>query len=105
MKRLLLIAVATLLLLNAVALVAAASGEENRRVDTSNVVEADQGESRHETGGDKREGAAEVEKEAHHPVWMFTGWQTVFTILAVLYYAIAVKILPLIMAKEEGGHH
>ena len=104
MKRLLLIAAATLLLLNAVALVATASEEGNRRVDTGNVVKADQGEGEHEAGGEEK-AAAEGEKEAHQPAWMFTGWQTVFTILAVLYYAIAVKILPLIMAKEEEGHH
>lgn len=55
-----------------------------------------------------REGEAEEQghegEEEHVPVWMIPGWQTIFALLAVGYYAFMVTYLPKIMAKEEGHH-
>lgn len=48
-------------------------------------------------------GGGEGAEEAHHPAWMIPGWQSIFTLFAVAYFALAVTILPRIMAKEE--HH
>jgi len=79
---------------------------EPRRIDTSNILkptdieaigsEKDKGEQ--EEHGEEEEHGGE---EEHHPAWMFPGWQTVFAILAVGYFVLAVTYLPKIMAKEE----
>ena len=92
---------------------------EPRKIDTGNVtkfseVEAPAGETgakgKEKLGKEKalREGEAEetgkAGAEEHVPVWMFPGWQTVFALLAVGYYAFMLTYLPKIMAKEEGHH-
>jgi hypothetical protein len=52
---------------------------------------------------DKTEGG---EEEAEPP-YKFPGWQAVFAFIATIYYALALKILPLFIEKktESGGHH
>ncbi len=53
------------------------------------------------------EHAEEVEGEhaeegGHHaPAWMVPGWQTIFTVLGVVYFGLGVTLLPFIMAKED----
>lgn len=118
------------LALNMLAVTALASSEgaeAPRRIDTSDVnssadiralgegaaeegheAQAEAPEEGHgevKAEGEAGHGAVEGEatEEAHHPAWMIPGWQTIFTILAVAYFALAVAVLPRVMAKEE--HH
>ncbi len=70
---------------------AADHGEED---DHGGAVTEEHGE---EAGGGEHGG------EAHHPAWMIPGWQSIFSALAVVYFGLALKFLPKIMAKEE--HH
>ena len=52
-------------------------------------------------GDESGEEHEEEEEEVHHPAWMIPGWQSIFTVLAVGYFALGVTFLPKIMAKEE----
>lgn len=55
-----------------------------------------------EEGGHEEEAAGEEGEEGgHHVAWMVPGWQSVFTVLAVVYFGLGVTLLPFIMAKEE----
>jgi hypothetical protein len=104
--------------------VEASEGEALRRIDTSNVNkvtdvraigeheaaehEAEVGEesapetevASHEAVGGEQSGESEHEEE-HHPSWQITGWQSIFTVLAAIYFGLGVTLLPHIMAKEE----
>ena len=62
---------------------------------------AEEGKDAEEGAGEHGEEGEEGEEEVHHPAWMIPGWQSIFTILAVVYFALGVTILPRIMAKEE----
>lgn len=57
------------------------------------------GEAEHGEGGEGEHGA-----EAW---WRFTGWESVFTILAGLYFGLAIQILPRFLAEPstEKEHH
>lgn len=70
---------------------AADHGEED---DHGGAVTEEHGE---EAGGGEHGG------EVHHPAWMIPGWQSIFSALAVVYFGLALKFLPKIMAREE--HH
>lgn len=53
-------------------------------------------------GGHEEEASGEEGEEGgHHVAWMVPGWQSVFTVLAVVYFGLGVTLLPFIMAKEE----
>jgi hypothetical protein len=41
------------------------------------------------------------------PWWKFTGWESAFTVLAGLYFAAALQVLPRILAErsDEEEHH
>ncbi len=53
-------------------------------------------------GGNEEEASGEEGEEGGHQVaWMVPGWQSVFTVLAVVYFGLGVTLLPFIMAKEE----
>lgn len=56
-----------------------------------------------EAKGEEGEGAGH---EGSLPL-NFPGWQIPFAIVATIYYALALKILPLIIEKKSGsgGHH
>lgn len=58
-------------------------------------------ESEAAAGEHGEEAASGEEKEVHHPAWMIPGWQSIFTVLAVVYFALGVTLLPHVMAKEE----
>lgn len=52
--------------------------------------------------------ASEKEEGKHEKesAWRFTGWQTVFSFLAIGYYIIvSLSLLPKIAAKELEEHH
>ena len=50
----------------------------------------------------EEDGGGEHGGEVHHPAWMIPGWQSIFAAIAVVYFGLALKFLPKIMAKEEG---
>ncbi len=52
-------------------------------------------------GNDEEVSDEEGEEGGHHVAWMVPGWQSVFTVLAVVYFGLGVTLLPFIMAKEE----
>ena len=106
---------------------ASGGGEELRRIDTSNVnkptdintIGETGGEAGHGTdsteegsheeeseeaedghGGEEKAGENEGE-EVHHAAWMIPGWQSIFSVLAVVYFGLMVTFLPRLMAKEE----
>jgi len=54
-----------------------------------------------ESHGAESESDGEHAEEGHHPAWMIPGWQSIFTLLAVGYFALGVTFLPKIIAKEE----
>ncbi|MDP1808082.1 MAG: hypothetical protein Q8L35_00910 [Actinomycetota bacterium] len=80
---------------------------EIRKIDTRNVTKF---EEPAEVGGQAGAKVGEADlpgkagAEELKPAWMFPGWQTLFAALAVGYYALMLKFLPKIMAKEEGRH-
>ena len=55
--------------------------------------------------------ASEAEKKDHgentHQTeeswWRFTGWQTIFSALAVVFYALVINILPRFISDEKKG--
>jgi len=104
MKRLLFLLMIILIINILSSMALASESGDSRRIDTSNVLEASVAEDHEEPGMAEAEGE-EAHEEEHHPVWMFTGWQTVFTIIAVGYFAMTIMLLPRIMAKDEEGHH
>lgn len=70
-------------------------------------LEAREGKTAEEGTG---HGEAKGEEGAGHEGGLpinFPGWQIPFAIVATIYYALALKILPLIIEKksESGGHH
>lgn len=50
---------------------------------------------------EEAEGEAAEEGGHHAPAWMVPGWQTIFTVLGVVYFGLGVTLLPFIMAKED----
>ncbi len=72
-------------------------GKENEAQDKEAESNGDETES-HSAGSASD---TEHEGEVHHPAWMIPGWQSIFTVLAVGYFALGVTFLPKIMAKEE----
>lgn len=123
-----LMAVSLLVLSAATVAAASVEGEELRRIDTSNVndahevkgvgvqeeeadyLEAEAAGYGEESGGVEEAAAGENGEEAigeegegggHAPAWMVPGWQSIFTVLAVVYFGLGVTLLPFIMAKEE----
>lgn len=47
---------------------------------------------------------AEGEEKEEEPSWKIPGWQSIFTALAVAFYALMLTVLPKIMAKEVEHH-
>lgn len=119
------IIVAVMLAFFVVTTTAAWAVPEPRKIDTKNVTKFEEPAEAGAEGGHEgkieegkpdslsekkaiEEGEFEEEghegEEEHVPVWMFPGWQTVFALLGVGYYAFMLTYLPKIMAKEEGHH-
>ena len=114
--RLIMVVLVMVVALAALATVALASegGEEApRRIKTGSVVEFGEARPLGGTGADgheekvegpEKQGEKEAEAEGHEPAWMIPGWQSIFAALAVAYYALAVFVLPKIMARSEEHH-
>lgn len=73
-------------------------------------LEAREGKTAEEGSGHGEAKGKEGEEGAGHEGGLpinFPGWQIPFAIVATIYYALALKILPLIIEKksESGGHH
>ena len=118
-----LLAVSLLILSAATVAAASIEGEELRRIDTGDVndthdvkavgaheEEAEAADYGEESGGVEEAAAGEHGEEAigeegegggHAPAWMIPGWQSIFAVLAVVYFGLGVTLLPFIMAKEE----
>lgn len=52
----------------------------------------------------EKEEKGEVEEKEEEPSWKIPGWQSIFTALAVVFYALMLTVLPKIMAKEVEHH-
>jgi hypothetical protein len=109
MRRGLLLVLLTITIINLAAVGALAAPAESgpRRIDTANIVKSTDVK---ELGAADKSAAkiGETAKKgetakAGHPAWMVPGWQAVFALLAVGYFALAVTVLPRFVAKEE--HH
>lgn len=77
-------------------------GEVEEKTEEELVEEERIHEAYKEMTGDIAKGEAEEPEDFRE----INGWQTPFTVLAILFFiAISLNLLPKIAAKELGGHH
>ncbi len=99
MRKLLAIISITLILTLLISATAMAAKEDNaKHSQAGNLIEKTKGE--HIDGKAK---ATEVKGHEAEAAWRIPGWQSIFAVIAIVYYVvISLNILPKIAAKEVG---